>query len=669
MWKKVKIISGLVITLLLIANLSFGQLKITIKLADQAFSDFSWNEAIDLYTYAYEKDKNNAYVVRRLADCYRNTGRTEDVEKWLKVLMEMNEQTPEDIFHFAMALKSNGKYTESEEALKEYSVLRPEDGRVNLEQSLLDYITFLLQDSTRYEVESVPFNTPGSDWGPVVYDNKVIFVSTGDPENNRDPKYVWDNLPFLDLYYSNIDEYGNYSESAIYAKNLMTPYHDGPATFDVKGKRMYFNSNRGSKSTSLKNEENNLQIYYADFENNEWHLKGDFKYNNKQYNLRHPSIDKTGDLLYFASDMPGGKGGNDIYWCRKENGIWGAPINLEEINTEGEELFPFIADDGVLYFSSNGMGGMGGLDIYMALPDRGVFRKGDNMGYPVNSSKDDFGLWLDETGFNGYFSSDRNGGKGYDDIYKVKILYIPVQIRGVIRDRINTYEIAGAKVALLDENQDTVEVTYSKEDGEFIFSAFKQRNYRIAVSKESYMPAEKDVSTYNKLPNERIEVEIFIEMSFDALEEPQQFEPLSMEMIDGDELQIIQIEHINYGYDSDKITPEAAVILNRVTEMLKQNPGLELRIESHTDSKGSDEYNLKLSKLRATSAYNYFVSKGIDKLTIEYSGFGETQLLNHCEDGEECSEQEHAINRRSIIKVVKRGKFQSKRGSRSIFYF
>lgn len=669
MWKKVKIISGLVVTLLLIANLSFGQLKITIRLADQAFSDFSWNEAIDLYTYAYERDKNNAYVVRRLADSYRNIGRTEEVEKWLKVLMEMNEQTPEDIFYYAMALKSNGKYTDSEEALKEYSTLRPEDGRVNLEQSLLDYIDFLLQDSTRYEVESVPFSTPGSDWGPVVYDNKVIFVSTGDPENNRDPKYVWDNLPFLDLYYSSIDEYGNYSEPGIYAKSLMTPFHDGPATFDVKGKRMYFNSNRGSKGTSLKNEENNLQIYYADLENNEWHLKGEFKYNNKQYNLRHPSIDKTGDLLYFASDMPGGKGGNDIYWCRKENGVWGAPINLEEVNTEGEELFPFIADDGVLYFSSNGMGGMGGLDIYMALPDRGVFKKGDNMGYPVNSSKDDFGLWLDETGFNGYFSSDRIGGKGYDDIYKVKILYIPVQIRGVVRDRINTYEIAGAKVALLDENQDTVEVTYSKEDGEFIFSAFKQRNYRIAVSKENYMPAEKDLSTYNKLPNERIEVEIFIEMSFDALEEPQQFEPLSMEMVDGDELQIIQIEHINYGYDSDKITSEAAQILDRVAEMLKQSPGLEVRIESHTDSKGSDEYNLKLSKLRATSAYNYFVSKGIDKLAIEYSGFGETQLLNHCEDGEECSEQEHAINRRSIIKVVKRGKFQSKRSSRSIFYF
>lgn len=652
------------------ANTSQGQKSsITVRLADQAFADFSWMEAIDLYSYAYEKDKNNAYVVRRLADCYRNIGKTEDVEKWLKVLIDMNEQTPEDIFHFSQALKSNGKFADSEVALKEYSTMRPEDGRINLEQSLLDYIDFLLKDSIRYEIENVPFNTKGADWGSVVYENKLVYVSTGDPEDNRDPKYNWDNLPFLDMYYVNIDEYGNFSKPAIFAKNLMTSFHDGPATFDVNNKRMYFNSNRSAKSSSKKTSENNLQIYFADFENNEWQLKGGFKYNNELYNLRHPSLDPTGNLLYFASDMPGGKGGNDIYWCRKENGVWGAPINLEEINTEGEEVFPFIASDGVLYFSSNGKGGMGGLDIYMALPDRGVFKQVENMGFPVNSSRDDFGIYLDDSGFNGFFSSDRVGGKGYDDIYKLKILWIPVQIRGTIRDRINTYEIAGVKVALLDENQDTVDVAYTKEDGEFLFSAFKQRNYRLAVSKEGYLPAEKDISTYNKLPNEKIEVEVFIEMSFDMLDEPDQLEPLSMEMVDGGELQVIQIEHINYGYDSDKILDDAAFILDKVITLVKQYNDLEVLIESHTDSKGSDEYNLKLSKLRAASAYKYLTAKGLKSTIIEYTGFGETQLLNHCEDGEECTEEEHALNRRSIIKVVRRGKYQTKRGSRSTFYF
>jgi outer membrane protein OmpA-like peptidoglycan-associated protein/tetratricopeptide (TPR) repeat protein len=653
--------------LLLLTTNTFGQL--TIKLADQAYKDFSWNEAIDLYTYAHERNPKNTYVIRRLADCYRSIGKTDEVEKWLKMLIDMNEQIPEDLFNYSMSLKANGKYDESDEALKEYATMRPEDGRINLQQSLLDYIDFLLKDSARYEIETLPFNTKGSDWGTSRYGNKLVFVSTGDPEESRDIKYNWDNLPFLDLYSVDIDEYGNYSESSVFAKNLMTSYHEGPATFDIKNNRMYFNSNRSTKSTGKVGEENNLQIYYADYENGQWLFKGGFKYNDIRYNLRHPSIDKTGNLLFFASDMAGGKGGNDIYYCRKENGEWGQPINLEEINTEGEEVFPFIAPDGVLYFSSNGLGGMGELDIYMALPDRGVYHSVENMGYPVNSSRDDFGLILDDVGMSGYFSSNRPGGKGFDDIYKVEILYIPVQIKGVVRDRINSFEIAGARVALLDENLDTISVAYTKEDGEFIFPAFKQRNYRLAVSKDEYIPSEKDVSTYNKLPNEKIEVELFIEMDFEQLEEPDQLEPLSMEMINGAELQIIQIEHINYGYDSDKITADAAFILDKVVTMIKQYPDLEVMVESHTDAKGSDEYNLKLSKLRATSAYNYLVSKGVESLKITYSGFGETQLLNHCDDEEECTEEEHAINRRSIIKVVRRGKYKSNRASRSIFYF
>jgi len=662
----IKIVGGLLL-LLFLANNSYGQ--ITVKLADQAYKDFSWNEAIELYLYAHERNPKNAYVIRRLADCYRNIGKTDEVEKWLKTLIEMNEQIPEDLFHFSQALKSNGKFDESEVALKEYASMRPEDGRINLAQSILDYIDFLLKDSIRYEIETLPFNTKGSDWGPTLYGNKLVFVSTGDPEDSRDIKYNWDNLPFLDLYSVDIDEYGNYSKSEIFAKNLMTSYHEGPATFDVKRQRMYFNSNRTTKATGRKDEENNLQIFYADFQNGSWQFKGEFKYNDARYNIRHPSLDPTGSLMFFSSDMAGGKGGNDIYYCRMEEGEWGHPVNLEEINTEGEEVFPFIAPDGVLYFSSNGLGGMGGLDIYMALPDRGVYKSFENMGYPVNSSRDDFGLILDEVGMSGYFSSDRPGGKGFDDIYKVEILYIPVQIKGVVRDRINSFEISGARVALLDENLDTVAVSISKEDGEFLFAGFKQRNYRLSVSKEDYISNEKDVSTYNKLPNEKIEVELFIEMDFDQLEDPDQLEPLSMEMVDGSELQIIQIEHINYGYDSDKINEDAAFILDKVVAMVKQYSDLEVRVESHTDAKGSDEYNLKLSKLRATSAFNYIKSKGVDPLKIEYSGFGETQLLNDCDDEVECTEEENAINRRSIIKIVRRGKYKSTRSSRSIFYF
>ncbi|HKM93772.1 MAG TPA: OmpA family protein [Prolixibacteraceae bacterium] len=663
-----KYIGLTLMVLLLTAGFGYGQ-RLTIKLADQAYRDFSWREAIDLYLYAHERDRENIYVIRRLAESNKNIGKTEEVEKWLALIIDMGQEHPEDIFNYSMSLKSNGKYDMAEEYLKEYALLRPEDGRVNLEQSLLDYVNFLLQDSSRYVVQPVSFNTKGADWGPTFYKNQIVYVSTGDPEESRDLKYNWDNLPFLNLYAVDVDEYKNYSKPYIFSNDLKTSFHDGPATFDLINNRVYFNSNRSTKGNAGNAEENNLQIYYSDLENDKWVYKGGFKFNNERENYRHPSINNTGDVLYFSSDRPGGRGGNDIWWSRKVNGDWSEPVNLEEINTEGDELFPYIAEDGVLYFSSNGHGGMGSLDIYMALPDRGVFTTIENMGFPVNSSSDDFGLVLDKVGMSGYFSSDRPGGLGYDDIYKVDILYIPVQINGLVRDRINTFEIEGAHIALLDENLDTVDVAISKEDGEFVFKAYKQRNYKLIVNKDEYVSAVKDVSTYNKLPNEKIYVEIFIEMDFNLMDTPDRLEPLSLERINGQDLQIIQIEHINYGFDSDQILRDAENILNKIVDMIREYPDLEVIIESHTDSKGSDEYNLKLSKRRAASAYNFLLKSGVSTEKVEYSGYGETKLLNHCDDGIECSEEEHALNRRSIIKVVRRGKFEKTRSSRSLFYF
>lgn len=652
-----------------VQSVAMAQQKITIKLADKAYDQFSWREAVDLYQYAYEKDSTNAYLIRRLADCHRNMGNSEDVEKWINKLVAMDQTVPEDLFHLAMAYKTNGKYQESEKTLREFSTLRPEDGRVNMQQSLLEYMKFLREDSARYIISTLPFNTKGDDFGPAIYENKVVFASTGNPDDNRELKYNWDALPFLDIYYADCFENGTYSGPKIFSQNLKTTFHEGPATFDLQAHRCYFNGNRSSKSAN-KNTENNLQIYYADLdEKGEWNFKGGFKYNDINFNLRHPSIDKKGEIMFFASDMPGGKGGNDIYWCRKEGDEWGEPINLEHVNSEGDEVFPYIADDGVLYFASNGHGGMGGLDIFMAIPDRGVYSIPENMGYPVNTSYDDFGIVLDSIGMNGYFSSNRPGGLGYDDIYGMKILWIPVQIRGTVRDRLNTYEIAGARVALINESGDTIDVAISKEDGEFQFNAFKQRNYQIHVSKPEFISATKSVSTYNKLPNAIIDVEMFIEMDFSSLEAPDDLQPLSLEEVSGDQLQIIQIEHISYEYDRSDITKSSAVTLDKVVEMLQKYPDLEVIIESHTDSKGSDEYNLKLSKERALSAYKYLIKKGVNAKSIEYTGYGETQLLNRCDNETECSEEEHAINRRSIIKMVRRGEFKTKRSNRSIIYF
>lgn len=655
-------------TLMILAiEVANGQ-KITLKLADEAYNEFSWNEAIELYEYAFKKDRNNPFIIRRLADCNRNIGNTVEVEKWIRKLVEVNATNAEDLFHFSMALKSNGKFNESEQNLKKYALLRPEDGRVQMQQSLLEYINFLVRDSSRFIVKSVPFNTKGSDWGAVFYDSMIVYASTG-PPNLLKKIYNWDKLPFLDLYYVDIDSTGFYSKPKPFAPAVMSEYHDGPATFDAKQKRMYFNSNRQIEKKNQNDEEElNLQIYYADFKDGEWVYRGGFTYNDTKFNLRHPCLDPTGDVLYFASDMPGGKGENDIYWCRKEHGRWGRPINLEEINSEGEEAFPFISNDGVLYFASDGLGGMGGLDIYMALPDRGVFKNVENMGYPINSSKDDFAFTMMADGESGFLSSNRLGGKGFDDIYHFEMRYTPVIIKGTVRDRENYIEIANAKVSLIDENNDTIKIAYTKEDGGYIFGAYRNRNYKVVASKEFFATSEKEVTTYNRMPNEKIIVDHLLETDYQMID-LDEIEPLSLEKESEEQIEVIVVEHINFDFDRYNVNPEAAGKLNQLISTLEMYPEYEVRIESHTDSRGSDEYNLGLSKSRALATFEYLIDHGVDPLIIEYNGFGETQLLNRCDDGVDCSDEEHAVNRRSMIKLVRRRTQQIDRKSRNIFYF
>lgn len=658
-----------VLFIVIFISTSLSAQKLTIKLADNAYHEFNWIEAIDLYTYVYEKDNENVYVMRKLADCYTNIRDYKEVEKWLAAIIDMGEDQPEDWYSYYMALKSNAKYNEAQEALEIFAELMPEDERVDLQQSILEYINFLYKDSTKYVINNVSFNSSGADWGPTIYKDKIVYVSTGNPEDSRNPKYNWDQLPFLDIYAVDVLEDGSFSEPDTYADDINTSFHDGPVAFDNNTKRMYFNSNRSSKNAKRKEVANNLQIFYAEFEDDEWVYKGDFEHNNPKDNYQHPSIDASGTEFYFSSDRPGGKGGNDIWYCLKEGEEWGEPINLSAINTKGNEVFPFIGEDGVLYFSSDGLAGIGELDIYMALPENGEFVTYENLGYPVNSASSDFGIVLDKAGLNGFFASDRAGGKGYDDIYELEILHIPIQIVGVVKDRISAYEIAGAQVVLLDENRDTVFADLTNDNGRFAFTASKQHNYKLVVNFDNYTPYERDISTFNKLPNEVIELNLNIEMFFDLMAEPDQLEPLSIEFIGNSELQIIQIEHINYAFDSDVILDEAAMILNQVIELVSQYPDLSIMVESHTDAKGSDDYNLRLSQRRAASAYKFLVAMGIDKERVTYSGYGETRLLNHCEDGVECVELEHSINRRSIIKVVRKGKYTPKKNSRSLFYF
>ncbi len=657
-----------VILILFLPTLSFSQ-KLTVKLADKSFDEFAYVEAIGLYEYAYEKDTADNYVVKRLAESNRNVGNTEEVERWLKKLIDRKVAIPEDIFNYSQALKSNGKYLIAEQWLKEYSDLRPEDGRVNMQVSLLEYIKFLMRDSTNYEILNTAINTIGSDMGPAFYKDKLIFSSTS-IGTKAGATYKWNELPYLKMYSAKIGPYGDLNSVEPFAPKLKTAYHDGPVSIDSKNNIIYLTRNNFAKGKTSKSREGvvNLKIFLGKLEDNEWKLIGSFRYNSDEYSVGHHSIEKEGKIFYFASDMPGGYGKSDIYFSVFSNGQWSKPFNLgPKINTEGNELFPFISNDGVLYFSSDGHGGLGALDIYFSVPEQGIFNSVENLGYPVNSSKDDFGLALDSTGVKGYFASNRSGGKGDDDLYFLKIKRVPVIIRGVIKDRDTKDVLSDATVSVINEAGNTIALSITRIDGQFEFEVNKGQQYTINVTKEFYNENEVIIGTAKLRPNDEAYSEIFLEQKIEA--DDNSPAPKSMEEEDGEALQVVELEYINYSLDQSDIKPDVAATLDRLIAMLKDFPDLEIRIESHTDSRGSDDYNMLLSKKRAKAAFDYVVSKGIDPKRLLYHGYGETRLLNKCANGVECTEEQHEVNRRSIVKVVRKGAYKEKRGQKNIFYF
>jgi len=647
---------------------SFSQ-KLTITMADKSFNEFAYVEAIGLYEFAYGKDTTDNYVVKRLAESNRNIGNTEDVERWLKKLIDRQVAEPEDIFNYSQALKSNGKYLEAEQWLKEYAELKPDDGRVNIQVSLLEYIQFLTRDSANYEILNTAINTIGSEMGPAIYKDELIFSSTS-IGTKASATYKWNELPYLHMYSAKIGSYGDLSAPKPFAPKLKTAYHDGPVSINEKKETIYFTRNNTVKGKTAKSRDGvvNLKIFEGKLENGEWNLTGSFRYNSDQYSVGHPSIDKTGTILYFASDMPGGYGKSDIYFSVFSNGTWSKPINLgPKINTEANEFFPFISYEGVLYFASDGHGGLGALDVYFSVPERGIFNSIENMGAPTNSPKDDFGLALDSTGMKGYFASNRPGGKGNDDLYFLKIKRVPVIIRGVVKDRDTKDVLTDAKISVINENNETIFSSVTRTDGQFEFEVNKGQQYVVNVTKEFYNETEKIVGTASLRPNDEVYSEIFLEEQIDESELGPA--PKSMEEEAGEPLQVVEIDYINYDLDKSDVTSTASATLDKLIALLKEYPDLEIRIESHTDSRGSDEYNMLLSKKRARAAFDYVVSKGIDPNRLLYQGFGETKLLNRCTNGVDCTEEEHEVNRRSIVKVVRKGDYKEKRGQKTIFYF
>ncbi|HNS11386.1 MAG TPA: OmpA family protein [Bacteroidia bacterium] len=606
-----------------------------VRQGNRFYRDMAYSEATKEYQKALGK-KSFPEAQIKLAESYRLMNDLSKSEEAYSRVMQLAEVEPEHRLRYAQLLMRSGKYDQAKNYFDQYLGSRPNDQAALQQRQSCDSIASWKQDSARYTIEPSKLNTGGSNFSPVWYRDGVVFVSD---RNAKAKTYVWTGRPFLDLYYSKKDQSGNYGMAMPLQGDVNGMYHEGPAAFNSKGDTMYFTRNSYMKRKAEKSEEDVviLQLYEAINKDTSFSQVSSMTLNSKEYSTGHPSLSSDGQVMYFTSDMPGGQGGSDIYMSRKQNGQWSAAKNLgPNINTPYNESFPMLWNDSLLYFSSEGHYGMGGLDVFYSSTDEsGNWSRAQNMGYPFNSSYDDFGVAMNAEGTEGLLSSNRNTqNTQQDQIYGFKINDLRFTLEGIAVEKQSQKPLSGVVVELSNRKTAEKERVTTGEDGKFFFKLNPNTDYSVVGSKDSYFTNTEPVSTVGKLQSENMYVKLKLEMEQIIVNKP------------------IVLENIYYDLDKYDIREDAAIGLNKLVSIMEDNPEINIELSSHTDSRADDRYNMTLSQRRAESAVNYIVSKGVSKDRITAKGYGETMLVNRCSNKVDCSEEEHQANRRTEFKVT-----------------
>lgn len=884
--------------LLLLTQNAFAQLK----RANKYYDNYEYAKAIQLYKKAAKKD--NTEALEKLANSYRITKNYKEAETTYAKLIKVQGINPINHFYYGLVLKNNNKIDEAKEQFKIYSNLAPNDKVASISVKSCEEIKLWIKKTQQFEVSPVEgLNSKHSDFCPVILDkDRIMFVSERTKDMINFNANAINKQPYLNMYIakkgkSNAGKQTFSKSVKSLSATVNTNYHDGPACLNADQSILIFTRVNYVVNKSNPDFVNRPGVYIATKKGKGWSKAVPFEYNNENYSIAHPTLSADGQYLYFASDMPGGMGGMDVYVCKKEGDKWGQPKNLgPEINTSGNEVFPYIRKDGTLYFSSDGHIGFGGLDIFSASKIENKFTDVKNLGAPLNSFTDDFGIIFNDDFTTGYFSSDRNGGKGSDDIYSFVALnkYLTVQGKILLSKNINDparnadvmlmtedgkvlkvnttdnngffkfenldpdgkymvkidetdpqfkdkkkyymadennkiirvtvindkggkfiftnlpadpnalpqlgadddVSIAGnllfgenpsqplpdTKVNLINEKGEIIQTTTTNAFGAFVFTNLPSDenfivrvdesdtklapNTKIIITNKSgkeiqttkagnnsdfkftFLASDKTTLSLMKVEDNELRFDfkgtlvsenknplanttinltndkgqiiqttktseqgdfVFTNLPGDkvmtfGLDEndpaikkytklyitdskgniikefsrsngkftftilPADQKTLGLVYVDDPWLKVLKlktdskkdsltiVENIYYNYGEYKILPEATKTLDKVINIMKNDPQLIIELSSHTDSRSSAEYNMKLSQNRAKAAVDYMIARGVDKSRISGKGYGETKLMNKCADGVECTEEEHAQNRRTEFKISRKDK-------------
>jgi outer membrane protein OmpA-like peptidoglycan-associated protein len=673
----------------------------TKKLADLSkatteFNSLRYISAIKELSPILKVDTGNVKAQEMIAYSYKMIKNYEEALFWYEKLTKQSPSKPEWFLYYAEALANNQQYERSEKYYRAYYGLIPTDKRAAaFSTSKLDQFG---KNMGNWKVDFTNLNSQGSDYSPIYYKDGLMFTSNRSSRKFSKRIFQWDNSPFSNLYTistlkeikainadslmalannNNTKSYrindddtaptsndtktvGNYNSSMerdtmalLLGKNLNikllkgalnSKFHDGSAAIFPDGsiiftRNNYFKGNKGASSDGV----NKLKLYTVS--GNDLNKITEFPYNSDEYSTGHPTLNADGTILIFASDKPGGYGGSDLYYCvRSGKGQWTRPINLgKKINTEGNELFPFLDKNNHLFFASTGHVGLGGLDVFeVQLKEMKAITEVRNMAAPINTSKDDFGLIRDTDGKSGFFSSNR---RGTDDIYSYKKSSHVVVFQGTIRDGRTKLPLAGSR--LLMRHLDGTDTLRSNAKAEFSKELPINMDYELTAQKLGYVNQIGFVSSIGIEKDTVIKRDIYLFKT----ESIQQYVLNNCDSLK----RIFAVKNIYYDLDKSTIRPDAEPALEELISLMNKYPEVTVITSSHCDSRASEAYNRSLSLRRAEESKRYLIARGISASRVKVEYYGKSRLVNRCYDSVPCPEEYQQLNRRTEFDVILNG--------------
>ncbi len=618
-------------------------LVLTILVMSVACTAYHTRKGNTLYDYmAYSKSiphlekatakADNDTLQLKLADAYFKTGKLENADSLYVRMFNQGKRDPHMLFEMGRVTMTEGKFEEAADYFRRYLQTHRNDLIAKMLITSCNSVNMRYRDTTLYKLNPIKEEKFRNAFSMIEYQNGAVFVADKEVFSGRKTS-AWTGNSYLDLYTMKKDSAGNWLSPELLQGDVNGRLHEGPATFTSDGNTVYFTRSNYFKRKMVVNgkKENNLKIFKATLVDGKWKNLEEFSYNSDDYSVGHPALSEDGTKLFFVSDMPGGFGGADLYISEWNGNTWDKPINLGSVvNTHGNEVFPYYHQDGALYFSSDAHNTMGGLDVFITYHDGKRWATPENLNYPLNSTKDDFGYSLNKDNRTGFVSSSRASS---DKLYAFNKFPPTFNLYGISHEKGSEKRIQGVTVEITNKTTGEISTLISDVEGKFKFSLKPESIYHLLCTKMGCFTKTDEISTLGRKYSEDFYADFEVEPI--VINKP------------------IVLENIYYDFDKWNIRLDAAKELDKLAQLLKDNPELDIEMGSHTDVRGNDQYNQILSDKRALATVKYLIARGIEANRLTYRGYGEKILVNHCKNGVHCTEYEHQKNRRTEFKVTR----------------